>query len=68
MQKKHGKMVTCLAQHTSNIEFFPIDRYDVGSNTELWNATYRLLNDINAIETSPLSNNAYKGVALVLKS
>lgn len=57
-----------LSQHTSNIEFFPIDRYDLGTNTELWNATYRLLNDINTIETSPLSNQAYKGVALVMKS
>ncbi|MEJ7673095.1 MAG: hypothetical protein WKF59_10375 [Chitinophagaceae bacterium] len=40
---KNGNL---LAQHTSNIEFFPIDRYDVGTNTELWNATYRLLNDV----------------------
>ncbi|MEJ7830256.1 MAG: SusD/RagB family nutrient-binding outer membrane lipoprotein, partial [Segetibacter sp.] len=44
---KNGNL---LAQHTSNIEFFPIDRYDVGTNTELWNATYRLLNDLNSIE------------------
>lgn len=57
-----------LSQHTSNIKFFPIDRYDLGTNTELWNATYRLLNDINTIETAPLSNQAYKGVALVMKS
>ena len=62
---KNGNL---LAQHTSNIEFFPVDRYDVGSNTELWNATYRLLNDVNSIETSPATNNAYKGVALILKS
>ncbi len=62
---KNGNL---LAQHTSNIEFFPIDRYDVGTNTELWNATYRLLNDLNSIETSPASNQAYKGVALVLRS
>jgi hypothetical protein len=62
---KNGNL---LAQHTSNIEFFPIDRYDVGTNTELWNATYRLLNDVNAIQTSPASNNGYKGVALILKS
>lgn len=57
-----------LAQHTSNIEFFPVDRYDLGSNTELWNATYRLLNDVAAIEASPKANAGYKGVALVLKS
>jgi hypothetical protein len=62
---KNGNL---LAQHTSNIEFFPIDRYDVGTNTELWNATYRLLNDIHLMETSSKTNNAYKGVALILKS
>lgn len=62
---KNGNL---LAQHTSNIEFFPIDRYDVGTNTELWIATYRLLNDANSIETSPLGNDAYKGVAMILKS
>ena len=62
---KNGNL---LAQHTSNIEFFPIDRYDVGTNTELWNATYRLLNDLYLIENSPGSNNAYKGVALILRS
>ncbi len=62
---KNGNL---LAQQTSNIEFFPIDRYDVGTNTELWNATYRLLNDLHAIETSPATNNGYKGVALILKS
>ena len=62
---KNGNL---LAQHTSNIEFFPVDRYDVGSNTELWNATYRLLNDVAAIETSPAANNGYKGVALIMKA
>ena len=62
---KNGNL---LAQLTSNIEFFPIDRYDVGSNTELWNATYRLLNDVSSIESSPATNNAYKGVALILRS
>ncbi len=62
---KNGNL---LAQHTSNIEFFPIDRYDVGTNTELWNASYRLLNDVHSIETSPLTNDAYKGVSLIMKS
>lgn len=62
---KNGNL---LAQHTSNIEFFPIDRYDVGTNTELWNGTYRLFNDVYSIETSPATNPAYKGVALVLRS
>ncbi len=62
---KNGNL---LAQHTSNIEFFPIDRYDVGTNTELWNSTYRLLNDLYAIENAANTNPAYKGVALILRS
>ncbi len=62
---KNGNL---LAQHTSNIEFFPIDRYDVGTNTELWNATYRMLNDLYAIENAENTNQAYKGVALILRS
>lgn len=62
---KNGNL---LSQHTSNIEFFPVDRYDLGTNTELWNATYRLLNDVYLIETSPAGNEAYRGVALILRS
>ncbi|MEO7961605.1 MAG: SusD/RagB family nutrient-binding outer membrane lipoprotein, partial [Ginsengibacter sp.] len=62
---KNGNL---LAQFTSNIEFFPIDRYDVGTNTELWNATYRLLNDVHSIETYASGNDGYTGVALVMKS
>ncbi len=60
---KNGNL---LAQHTSNIEFFPVDRYDLGTNTELWNATYRLLNDVAAIRQSPASNNGYKGIAMIM--
>ncbi len=62
---KNGNL---LSQHTSNIEFFPVDRYDVGTNTELWNATYRLLNDAQSLETSPQANAGYKGVAMVMRS
>ncbi|MEO7210417.1 MAG: SusD/RagB family nutrient-binding outer membrane lipoprotein [Chitinophagaceae bacterium] len=62
---KNGNL---LAQLTSNIEFFPIDRYDVGTNTELWNNTYQLLNDVNSIEISPLGNDAYTGVSMIMKS
>lgn len=62
---KNGNL---LAQHTSNIEFFPIDRYDLGSNTELWNSTYRLLNDLYYLENSANNNQAYKGIALILRS
>ncbi len=34
----------------------------------MWNATYRLLNDVSAIESSPAGNEAYKGVALIMRS
>ncbi len=62
---KNGNL---LAQLTSNLFFYPIDRYDVGSNTELWNATYHLLNDIQSIQSSPVANPAYQGVLLVMKA
>lgn len=62
---KNGNL---LAQLTSNLVFYPIDRYDVGTNTELWNATYHLLNDIHSIETSPATNTAYTGVAMIMRA
>ena len=57
-----------LAQHTANIEFLAVDRYNLGSNTPLWNASYRLLNDLNTIVNSEQSNDAYLGIAMVLKA
>lgn len=57
-----------LAQHTSNLEFLPVDRYDLGNNEGLWNETYRLLNDLQAITESEQGNEAYEAVANILKA
>lgn len=57
-----------LAQHASNLEFLPVDRYDLGNNEGLWNATYRLLNDLKAIVDSEQGNEAYTAVANILKA
>ena len=57
-----------LAQQTSNLEFLPIDRYDLGSNTRLWENTYRLLNDLESMREGAQGNTAYEGVAMVMKA
>lgn len=57
-----------LAQHASNLEFLPIDRYDLGNNEGLWNETYRLLNDLQTIIESEQGNEAYTAVANILKA
>lgn len=57
-----------LAQYTANLEFLPVDRYDLGSNTALWNDTYRLLNDLHTIVNAPQSNEAYQGVSMILEA
>lgn len=57
-----------LAQHASNLEFLPVDRYDLGNNESLWNETYRLLNDLQAITESEQGNEAYTAVANILKA
>lgn len=57
-----------LAQHTSNLEFLPIDRYDLGTNTEYWNHLYRLLNDIQNMQAAAPDNKAYQAVGNILKA
>ena len=57
-----------LAQHTSNIEFLPVDRYDLGNNTAYWNHLYRLLNDIKALQDASEPDGAYYAVGDVLKA
>ncbi len=57
-----------LAQHTSNIEFQPVDRYDMGSNSAYWNLLYRLMNDIKSMNDAPGSNDAYQAVGQIMKA
>ncbi|WP_052593763.1 SusD/RagB family nutrient-binding outer membrane lipoprotein [Aureispira sp. CCB-QB1] len=58
-----------LAQLTAKHNFNEIDRYDIRTNTELWNKTYLLLNDVKSLETlAENGNQTYKGVALVMRA
>lgn len=57
-----------LAQHSSNLEFLPVDRYDLGNNEGLWNETYRLLNDLKSVSEAEESNEAYAAIASILKA
>jgi hypothetical protein len=57
-----------LAQFASSVEFERIDRYEMGSNAQYWNGTFRLLNDIESIQTNPATNEAYIAVSDILKA
>lgn len=57
-----------LAQHSANIEFLPVDRYNLGSNTPYWNATYRLLNDLRSMEQAAPDNEAYRALAMIMRA
>lgn len=58
-----------LAQLTAKHNFNEIDRYDIRTNTELWNKTYLLLNDVKSLETlAENGNQTYKGIALVMRA
>lgn len=62
------RLANYLAQFAASVEFERIDRYEMGSNAQYWNGTYRLLNDIESIQTNPGSNEAYHAVADIMKA
>lgn len=57
-----------LTQFAASVEFERIDRYEMGSNAQYWSGTYRLLNDIESIQTNPATNEAYNAVADIMKA
>ena len=57
-----------LTQFAASVEFERIDRYEMGSNAQYWNGTYRLLNDIESIQTNEATNEAYNAVADIMKA
>ena len=57
-----------LTQFAASVEFERIDRYEMGSNAQYWNGTYRLLNDIESIKTNEATNEAYNAVADIMKA
>ena len=57
-----------LAQFNADVEFERIDRYELGGNSGYWNLIYGLLTDLETMKTLPGYNDAYDGVAEILKS
>lgn len=57
-----------LAQYNADVEFERIDRYELGSNSGYWNLIYSLLADLEAMKSLPGYNEAYDGVAEILRS
>ena len=58
-----------LGQLTARKDFNEIDRWDLRSNQELWDKSYLLLNDVQAlIELGEGGNLTYKGMALVMRA
>jgi hypothetical protein len=55
-----------LSQHAANLEFLPVDRYNLGSNEGLWTQTYRLMKDLKDVKNSEEGNEAYGAVADIL--
>ena len=62
------RLANYLAQFAASVEFERIDRYEMGSNAQYWNGIYRLLNDIESIQTNPATNEAYNAVADIMKA
>lgn len=57
-----------LAQFAASVEFERIDRYEMGSNSDYWNAIYRLQSDIRTMKEAPASNEAYQAVGDIMSS
>jgi len=57
-----------LAQFSASIEFERIDRYEMGSNSEYWDAIFRLLSDVKSMKAAPASNEAYVAVGDIMQS
>lgn len=62
------RLANYLAQFAASVEFERIDRYEMGSNAQYWNGTYRLINDLESIKKSPGTNEAYQAVVDILRA
>lgn len=56
-----------LAQFNADVEFERIDRYELGGNSGYWNLIYGLLTDLETMKNLPGYNDAYDGVAEILR-
>ena len=57
-----------LVQFNSDVEFERIDRYELGGNSGYWNLIFGLLTDLESMKSLPGYNDAYDGVAEILRS
>lgn len=57
-----------LTQLNADVEFERIDRYELGGNSGYWNLIYGLLTDLESMKSLPGYNDAYDGVAKIMRS
>ncbi|MDP5043530.1 MAG: SusD/RagB family nutrient-binding outer membrane lipoprotein [Leeuwenhoekiella sp.] len=57
-----------LVQFNADVEFERIDRYELGGNSGYWNLIFGLLTDLESMKSLPGYNDAYDGVAEILRS
>ncbi len=59
-------LASYLVQQSASVEFERIDRYEMGSNSEYWDALYRLLADIQSMKEVEGTNEAYAAVGDIM--
>lgn len=57
-----------LSQFNADVEFERIDRHELGGNSQYWNLIYSLLADLESMKSLPGYNEAYDGVAKIMRS
>ncbi|MEO9891426.1 SusD/RagB family nutrient-binding outer membrane lipoprotein [Aurantibacter sp.] len=57
-----------MAQFVASVEFERIDRYELGGNSGYWNLIYGLLADLESMKSLDGYNDAYDGVAIIMRS
>lgn len=61
------RLANYLVQFAASVEFERIDRYEMGTNSDYWNALYRLLTDIESMKVAEGSNEAYAAVGDIMR-
>lgn len=59
-------LASYLVQQSASVEFERIDRYEMGSNSEYWDALYRLLADIQSMKEVEGTNEAFAAVGDIM--
>jgi hypothetical protein len=56
-----------LTQFAASVEFERIDRYEMGTNSSYWDQIFRLLTDIQSMQTLAGTNEAYQAVGDIMR-